>query len=205
MKAVCRFALAAGLMLAAAPALHARQAVAPPDPQAKPAEQKPAPKPEQKPEPKPDEPPKYEETVVVSASRTEEKLVNAPATMTVIGEQTLQTCVRGLLRFRLTDGGAVRGRVLPAFCVRPEDPRERPDPDDRGGCRGDRHDRSPIPVHRAGIHRHRSVVAGSGVVGRRTHPVDVQRPCVVVVGMRLAGAHSARLVPSARRTAVNPG
>ena len=29
--------------------------------------------------------PKYEETVVVSASRTEEKLVNAPATMTVIG------------------------------------------------------------------------------------------------------------------------
>ena len=30
------------------------------------------------------EPPKYEETVVVSASRTEEKVINAPATMSVI-------------------------------------------------------------------------------------------------------------------------
>ena len=48
-------------------------------------------KPEQKPEPKPDEPQKYEETVVVSASRTEEKLINAPATMTVIGPQTIQS------------------------------------------------------------------------------------------------------------------
>ncbi|HXG56739.1 MAG TPA: TonB-dependent receptor [Vicinamibacterales bacterium] len=33
---------------------------------------------------KPDEPPKYEETVVITGSRTEEKLVNAPATMSVI-------------------------------------------------------------------------------------------------------------------------
>jgi iron complex outermembrane receptor protein len=41
---------------------------------------------------KPDEPqePKYEETVVVSASRTEEKLVNAPATMTVIGAPLIE-------------------------------------------------------------------------------------------------------------------
>src|SRR5215204_3951351 len=39
----------------------------------------------QKPDPqKPEEPPKYEETLVVSASRNEEKLVNAPATMSVI-------------------------------------------------------------------------------------------------------------------------
>ncbi len=41
-------------------------------------------KPPQKPEQKPDEPQKYEETVVVSASKTEQKLVNAPATMSVI-------------------------------------------------------------------------------------------------------------------------
>jgi outer membrane receptor protein involved in Fe transport len=39
----------------------------------------------QKPDPqKPEEPAKYEETLVVSASRNEEKLVNAPATMSVV-------------------------------------------------------------------------------------------------------------------------
>jgi len=55
----------------------------------KPAEQKPA---EQKPEEKPaEQPQKYEETVVVSASKSEEKLINAPATMTVIGPETIQT------------------------------------------------------------------------------------------------------------------
>jgi iron complex outermembrane receptor protein len=85
------------LVLAAAPAPSAQSvAAAPQDPKAaKPAEQKPEQKPDQKPEQqpeqKPDEPQKYEETVVVSASRTEEKLVNAPATMTVIGQQTLQS------------------------------------------------------------------------------------------------------------------
>jgi iron complex outermembrane receptor protein len=40
--------------------------------------------------PPPDQPQKYEETVVVSASRTEEKLINAPATMTVIGPQMIE-------------------------------------------------------------------------------------------------------------------
>ena len=45
--------------------------------QQKPAEQKPA-------EEKPAENPSFEETVVVSASRAEEKLVDAPATMSVI-------------------------------------------------------------------------------------------------------------------------
>src|SRR3982751_6852047 len=88
MKAVCRFALAALLCAAAVPVAAAPQSTPPAkDPQATApkAEQKP----DQKPEPKPDEPQKYEETVVVSASRTEEKLVNAPATMTVIGAQTI--------------------------------------------------------------------------------------------------------------------
>jgi outer membrane receptor protein involved in Fe transport len=39
---------------------------------------------------KPEEPAKYEETVVVSASRSEEKLINAPATMSVITGDTIQ-------------------------------------------------------------------------------------------------------------------
>jgi len=98
MKAVCRWACAAVLALASATALEAQQPAAGPakDPQTpaskpadqKPAEQKPA---EQKPEQKPDEPQKYEETVVVSASRNEEKLINAPATMSVIGAQTIES------------------------------------------------------------------------------------------------------------------
>lgn len=80
MKPMYRLLLAATLAFSTAPALLAQ---AP----AKPAEQKPDPKPEQK----PDEPQKYEETVVVSASRTEEKLINAPATMSVIGTQAIQS------------------------------------------------------------------------------------------------------------------
>src|SRR3954453_16331630 len=88
MKAVCRFALAALLCAAAVPVAAAPQAPTPAKaPQA--TAPKPEQKPDQKPEPKPDEPQKDEETVVVSASRTEEKLVNAPATMTVIGAQTI--------------------------------------------------------------------------------------------------------------------
>src|SRR4029077_18982188 len=57
-------------------------------PASKPADPKPA---EQKPEQKPEEPQKYEETVVVSASKNEEKLINAPATMSVIGAQAIQS------------------------------------------------------------------------------------------------------------------
>jgi outer membrane receptor protein involved in Fe transport len=88
MNAVCRFTLAALLCGVAAPLVSA-QSAAPANTQ-----QPPATPPAQKPEPKPDPPPdpaKYEETVVVSASRTEEKLINAPATMTVIGPQTIQS------------------------------------------------------------------------------------------------------------------
>jgi len=91
MKAVCRCACAMALVLASATAVAARQATEKPDPQAAPAkpDQKP---PDKKPdEKKPDEPPKYEETVIVSASKTEEKLINAPATMTVIGPDTIQS------------------------------------------------------------------------------------------------------------------
>ena len=87
MNAVCRFALAAMLSGAAVPAVSAQQPAPAKDPQA-------AAKPDQKPAPKPDQPPenpKYEEVVIVSASRTEEKLINAPATMTVIGSETIQS------------------------------------------------------------------------------------------------------------------
>ncbi len=57
-----------------------------------PQENKPGQPEQQKPaEQKPPETPKYEETVVVSASKTEEKLVNAPATISVIGPQVIQS------------------------------------------------------------------------------------------------------------------
>ena len=90
MRAVCRVVLVALASVAAARAGHAQTASTAgqdPKPAATPAQQKP----EQKPEQKPDEPQKYEETVVVSASKTEEKLINAPATMSVIGPQTIQS------------------------------------------------------------------------------------------------------------------
>ena len=89
MKSVCRWACAGLLVVASVTSLHAQGAPAgsTKDPQAagtKPADQKP-------PDQKPDEPQKYEETVVVSASKNEEKLINAPATMTVIGAQTIES------------------------------------------------------------------------------------------------------------------
>jgi iron complex outermembrane receptor protein len=84
MKLVCQFAFAAALVLASAP-VQAQQATAP---AGQAATSQPA---AQNPPQNPDEPQKYEETIVVSASRTEEKLVNAPATMTVIGAQTIQS------------------------------------------------------------------------------------------------------------------
>jgi iron complex outermembrane receptor protein len=54
----------------------------------KPAAQQPA---QTTPPQKPEEPPKFEETVVVSASRAEEKLIDAPATMSVITTQAIET------------------------------------------------------------------------------------------------------------------
>lgn len=93
MKFVCRVALAAAVCASVPGAASAAQQP--------PAQQPPAqaasaqdPKDAQKPvQPKPDEqkPQKYEETVVVSASKTEEKLVNAPATLTVVGLRSIET------------------------------------------------------------------------------------------------------------------
>lgn len=81
MKSLCRIVCVLTLALTCAATVGAQQPAAP---------QAPAPKPEPKPDAKPDEP-KYQETVVVSASRTEEKLINAPATMTVIGPATIES------------------------------------------------------------------------------------------------------------------
>jgi outer membrane receptor protein involved in Fe transport len=76
--------LAATVSLAGAGRALAQAPAAPTTPAAQPAApQPPAP-------PKPDDPGKYEETVVVSASRTEEKLINAPATMSVITGETIE-------------------------------------------------------------------------------------------------------------------
>jgi len=93
MKGVFRVALAALLAGAVVPAYGQQSTPQQTPAQAKPDPQKPAAqKPEQKPEEKPaEQPQKFEETVVVSASKNEEKLVNAPATMTVIGPSTIET------------------------------------------------------------------------------------------------------------------
>jgi iron complex outermembrane receptor protein len=78
MSLVCRFALVAVLLVAVGASGAAAQAPPQPAPQT-PEEQK------------PDAPPTYEETVVVSASRTEERLINAPATMTVIAGPIIES------------------------------------------------------------------------------------------------------------------
>lgn len=89
MKSVWRFAFAAAICLTVAPLAHAQQGAPAPSGD-KQAAQKPDSKAAQKPEQKPEEPQKYEETVVVSASKTDEKLINAPATMSVIPAQTIE-------------------------------------------------------------------------------------------------------------------
>ncbi len=89
MNVVCRVGLAALVAVGAACLGGVQDLHAQTPPSA--STQKPQPKPEQKPEAKPEEPPKFEETVVVSASRAEEKLINAPATMSVITSNTIET------------------------------------------------------------------------------------------------------------------
>jgi len=86
MKAARCFALAVVTVTFTGPAVGA---AAPQDPAAQEAQEK-KPKPDQPPAEKPEQDPTYEETVVVSASRTEEKLINAPATMTVITAQAIE-------------------------------------------------------------------------------------------------------------------
>jgi outer membrane receptor protein involved in Fe transport len=86
MKRACRLAVSAALasLVTATAAAQTPQQQPPP---AQPPAQEPAPPPEQKPE----ERPSYEETVVVTGSRTEQRLINAPATMSVITTPTIET------------------------------------------------------------------------------------------------------------------
>ena len=93
MNRVCRAAVAAAI----AAALAVPAAAAPQDPaQQPPAQQPPAQKPGEKPQdpkqpPKPEEPQRYEELVVVSGSRTETSIMNAPATMSVLGPIAIES------------------------------------------------------------------------------------------------------------------
>jgi outer membrane receptor protein involved in Fe transport len=92
MSALSRPALALALAICFVVPIFAEQGGPQAPPSQTPGAQPPAkPKPQDPAKPKPEEPPRYEETVVVSASRTEERLVNAPATMSVISGIPLET------------------------------------------------------------------------------------------------------------------
>ena len=85
MNVVCRVVLAAGVLAVAASAVA--------EPRQQPAgQQAPQTKPSQPETQKPEEqePQKYEETVVVSGSKTEQKLIDAAVTMTVITADTIE-------------------------------------------------------------------------------------------------------------------
>nr|MBA2302859.1 TonB-dependent receptor [Acidobacteriota bacterium] len=86
-RSVCVMACVAGLGL---PAAGAQTGQAPTPSQTPAAAQPPAQQPAKPDPPEPEEPPRYEETVVISASRASEKLVNAPSTMSVITESQIQ-------------------------------------------------------------------------------------------------------------------
>src|SRR5687767_1214958 len=87
MNVVCRVALAA-LMAALTAAPAAAQ-----NPQPQQTQKSDPQQPAQKPDPQqqdPDKPPTFTETVVVSGSGTEQQLINAPVTMSVITAQTIE-------------------------------------------------------------------------------------------------------------------
>ena len=82
---------AGAVLLAIALAAPARAQQPPADPQkpAAPADQKPATQPAPETQQTPEESPVYKEQVVVTASKTEQALVNAPATVSLISSQTI--------------------------------------------------------------------------------------------------------------------
>jgi iron complex outermembrane receptor protein len=84
MNVLCRIVLAASVLAMATSAVA--------EPRQQPSGQTPQSNPTQPETQKPEEqqPQKYEETVVVSGSKTEEKLINAPVTMTVITTDTIE-------------------------------------------------------------------------------------------------------------------
>src|SRR4030095_4497324 len=97
MYLACHVLLSPAVLWGAAGRSAGQQPPAPQNPPAQqaPTQQPPAQpqekKPDQKPEQKPGEPQKYEETDVVSASKAEEKLINAPATMSVVTSRQIES------------------------------------------------------------------------------------------------------------------
>jgi outer membrane receptor protein involved in Fe transport len=90
MQLVCRSVLTSAIALGVAMSAVAQTPQTPAKEQP-PAQQPPAPQPLAQQPPAPEEPPKYEEIVVISGSRVEEKLINTPATMSVITSQMIET------------------------------------------------------------------------------------------------------------------
>lgn len=88
MKSVFVFACGVAALSLAMPARAAQPPAAPPAP-AQAADKKEPQKPADP--PKPDDPQQYQETIVVSASKASERLVNAPATMSVVTEAQIES------------------------------------------------------------------------------------------------------------------
>ena len=82
----------ASVALAQSSAQGSQNQTTPPPPQTQAAGQKP---PDQKPPEQKPQDPAFKETVVVSASKMEQQLVDAPATMTVIGPRQLEVAPSG--------------------------------------------------------------------------------------------------------------
>ena len=93
MNVLCRVVTVVVGILAAAQLTAAQTAQPQPQPPAQsPQDKKPEAQPadpQKQESQKPDEPPAYEETVVVTSSRTEQQLINSPVTMTVITSQAI--------------------------------------------------------------------------------------------------------------------
>ena len=112
--------------------------------------------------------PTYEETVVVSGSRTEQKLVDAPATMTVIGARTIESAT--VAEFR--GAAAVRPRPEHHPGVGARHQRDEPGAHRHARDRPARAARRPQPV--SGLLRVRDVGLPAGQPERdqadRSHP-----------------------------------
>src|SRR5688572_32225860 len=88
MNSVCRVALSAVMATAVFGRVDALAQTQPPPTQPPATQQQPPPA---KPEAKPEEQPKYEETVVVTGAKTEQKLIDSAATMSVVTSQVIET------------------------------------------------------------------------------------------------------------------
>ena len=101
----------------ASPAL-AQQPPADPQKPAAPADQKPATQPAPETQQTPEESPVYKEQVVVTASKTEQALVNAPATVSLISNQTIvamrwKCVIIGCITSRLCGGLVITASMSP--------------------------------------------------------------------------------------------